>query len=171
MKKGRAYSAKEKRACLKKLKEGMSFAQVSERCGVSVSTLRKWKREELEQTGDKDKEGQQRLSNMARQGMRMNVDLLIRRLETACTAEREMEQIRCELRRLGPKEKGESEEVAQERARLEAALQNYYPLSDATAASFLRALMAVRAKEEVPAMEGAHQSYETLLKSVLGEEF
>ena len=108
---------------------------------------------------------------MAKRGMRMNVDLLVRRLETACSTEREMEEIRCALRRLGPKQKGESEEVAQKRARLEATLENYYHLSDATAASFLRALMAVRAKTEVPAMDGSDQNYEALLKSILGDEF
>ena len=81
----------------------MSFAQVSERCGVSVSTLRKWHKQESEPAQREN--SQQALGQMAREGMRMNVDLLVRRLETACTAEREMEQIRGQLRRLGPKEK------------------------------------------------------------------
>ena len=45
-KKGRAYSPKEKKACLKQLKEGKSFAQVSRESGVSASTLRKWSKEE-----------------------------------------------------------------------------------------------------------------------------
>ena len=168
-KKGRPYSEKEKRACLKKLREGMSFAQVSERCGVSVSTLRKWYKQESEPAQREN--SQQALGQMAREGMRMNVDLLVRRLETACTAEREMEQIRGQLRRLGPKEKGESEDVTRERTRLETALESYYHLSDTTAATFLKTLMAVRAKEEMPRADGELQNYETLLKSVMGEEF
>ena len=169
---GRAYSPKEKKACLKQLKEGKSFAQVSRESGVSASTLRKWSKEE-ESGGQESssKQDAQVLGQMAKRGMRMNVDLLVRRLETACSTEREMEEIRCALRRLGPKQKGESEEVAQKRARLEATLENYYHLSDATAASFLRALMAVRAKTEVPAMDGSDKNYEALLKSILGDEF
>ena len=130
-KKGRPYSEKEKRACLKKLREGMSFAQVSERCGVSVSTLRKWYKQESEPAQREN--SQQALGQMAREGMRMNVDLLVRRLETA--------------------------------------LESYYHLSDTTAATFLKTLMAVRAKEEMPRADGELQNYETLLKSVMGEEF
>ena len=171
-KKGRAYSPKEKKACLKQLKEGKSFTQVSRESGVSASTLRKWsKEEECGGQESSSKQDAQVLGQMAKRGMRMNVDLLVRRLETACSTEREMEEIRCALRRLGPKQKGESEEVAQKRARLGATLENYYHLSDATAASFLRALMAVRAKTEVPAMDGSDQNYEALLKSILGDEF
>lgn len=147
----------------------MNFAQVSEQCGVSVSTLRKWQKQE---SGTEQKKNtRQELGQMAREGIRMNVNLLIRRLETACTAEREMEQIREQLRRLGPKEKGESEDVTRQRARLEATLENYYHLSDTTAASFLRALMAVRAKEEIPEIDGVLENYEMMLKSVMGEEF
>lgn len=92
-KKGRAYSPKEKKACLKQLKEGKSFAQVSRESGVSASTLRKWSKEE-ESGGQESssKQDAQVLGQMAKRGMRMNVDLLVRRLETACSTEREMER-------------------------------------------------------------------------------
>ena len=172
---GSKWPPEVKLACMADLLLTDNLTEVAQRRGVPESTLRTWKAQAQKEGrasvwSQARQEAAREIAMRASQGARLNVEYLLRRMEAAQRAEQAMEEIRAQLRELGPQEDNEDAEKNAQRVQLQHRLLHYRGLSDFSATNILRTLVAVEAKV-TGGQESGPQSYEDLLQGVLGEEF
>lgn len=169
---------KKNEKCYQAWKRGEKMCDICKEYQISSSTWYRWKKdwhlqENKSEVSERKKESIELLEK-AKEGLEMNVDFLCSRLDEARDAQRQAQKLRERLRILGPKEKEEPENITKERANLQNQLDTYASLSDSSAATFLRSLMAITAKEQMVQKKqesSQKETYEQILNELLGDEF
>lgn len=175
---GRKWPPEKKAACMAALLLTDNLSAVAQAHGVPESTLRTWQKEARKEGAAsvwaRAREAAARqIAYRASEGARLEVEYLVRRVEAASRAEDAMEDIRAELRALGPSTEGEAPDKTAQRMRLMQELGLWRGMSDATAANLLRTLVSVEAKAggRAGSEQSGAQSYEAALAACIGDEF